>query len=244
MPTLLRQAENSIQRVEGFRPIAWTALKAFQGWMCTVRWNNQCSAWKATHPQPSISQLLEMSGKSESTNMSRSHATHKHSKKKKKQFCEFFTKWSSFATLATKEETGSCHGTADFPTFEGSIRAKMQKKFYCCFSEKKQQQDVELIKLKVKLQLVAKYSPGSVNKSASQDRKHVSFSRRKANSGWVELTLVLLLPSLSNLTAMPKVWPAHGSWNTASSPVGGAVERIWHGPPMTNQVRDWRCVYV
>lgn len=39
-----------------------------------------------------------------------------------------------------------------------------------------------------------------------------------------------------HLTAMLKAWPARGSWNTVSSPVGGAVVRIWHGPPMTNQV--------
>lgn len=36
---------------------------------------------------------------------------------------------------------------------------------------------------------------------------------------------------------MLRAWPAHGSWSTASSPAGGAVERIWPGPPMTNQVR-------
>lgn len=143
-----------------------------------------------------------------------------------------------------RKRRGVAMALLTFQHLRGALGLKCRKSFIAVFQKKKQQQDVEFIKLKVKLQLVAKYFPGSVNKSASQDRKHVSFSRRKANSGWVELTLVLLLPSLSNLTAMPKVWPAHGSWNTASSPVGGAVERIWHGPPMTNQVRDWRCVYV
>lgn len=35
---------------------------------------------------------------------------------------------------------------------------------------------------------------------------------------------------------MLSLWPAHGSWSTVLSPVGGAVARTWPGPPMTNQV--------
>lgn len=95
-----------------------------------------------------------MSRMSESTNMSRWHATHKHSNKKQKKQNNFVSSSQNEVILLLwpqRKRRGVAMALLTFQHLRGALGLKCRKSFVAVFQKKKQQQDVELIKLSINL---------------------------------------------------------------------------------------------